>query len=152
MRATKLCRFVSASPTNRHFWVTLPATAPPKRIWSLWTNVPNWRQWDTGLESARANTPSGPGGTGEIVADGRTSTFTVIEYTTGKSYTIRTGLLGAALHVRRFLKDEKNTTTLTHEVWFSGPLAFIFAGLFGAKFRRLLPDVVAQVNQLAHAH
>ena len=141
-----------ASPTNRHFWFTLPATAPPERIWTLWTDVSNWRQWDTGLESARAITPFGPGSTGEIVADGRTSTFTVTAYTVGRSYTIRTNLPGAALHVRRFLKDEGNAATLTHEVWFSGPLAFVFAGLFGAKFRRLLPDAVAHVNQLAHAH
>ncbi|MEL7427607.1 MAG: polyketide cyclase, partial [Bacteroidota bacterium] len=41
-----------SEPTNKHFWYSLPTTASAEQIWQVWTDVPNWKNWDTGLQDA----------------------------------------------------------------------------------------------------
>ncbi|MBC8112381.1 MAG: hypothetical protein H7Y04_15105 [Verrucomicrobia bacterium] len=45
------------------------------------------------------------------------------------------------------VKDGK--TFFTHEVWFSGLSGSIFAKQFGAAFKKMLPEVKANIKALA---
>lgn len=135
--------------TNRHFWCTLTTNAPSKKVWSIWADVSNWQTWDTGLEYATLEGKFGEGATGKIRSGGTTSSFRVTAFSPGRSYTITTALPLAKLHVNRTLCEREGETSITHEVWFSGLLAGLFAGVFGRKFRSLLPNVVANVKNLA---
>ena len=137
-------------PTNKHFWHTMETTASSNEIWSIWTDVNKWKDWDTGLKDASIKEELGLGAKGIIISlEGRKSKFKVVEYEEGKSYTYKTKLPLGGLYVKRYLKKENGTTTFTHEVWFKGLTAGIFAKTFGKKFRKMLPDVLENIKQIA---
>lgn len=136
-------------PTNKHFWYTMETTASPDKIWSVWTNVSKWKNWDTGLKDASIKREFGLGARGIIISlEGRKSKFKVVEYEEGKSYTYKTKLPLGSLYVKRYLRTENDLTTFTHEVWFKGLTGGIFAKAFGQKFREMLPDVLSNIKKI----
>ena len=43
-----LLPFMAWSQSNVHFSHTVETSASPEAIWAIWTDVPNWKQWDDG--------------------------------------------------------------------------------------------------------
>ena len=43
---------VNAQQTNYHFSHTDSTTVISDKIWQIWIDVPNWKQWDKGLKGA----------------------------------------------------------------------------------------------------
>lgn len=141
------------TPSNKHFWHTVETTAKPSEIWAVWMDVPNWKNWDTGLKDASAKEPLRLGTKGTILSlENRKSKFKVVEFTEGKSYTYKTKLPLGSLYVKRYVQTKNGTTTFTHEVWFKGLTAGIFAKAFGEKFRKMLPDVLLNIKKIAEAN
>ena len=138
------------TPTNKHFWYSMETVAPPEAIWSIWMDVPNWKNWDTGLKDASIEGEVKLDAKGTILSlEGRSSKFKVVEFTKGKSYTYKTRLPLGSLYVKRFLQTANGKTTFTHEVWFKGLTGGIFAKAFGGKFRNMLPDVLESIKEIA---
>ena len=78
-------------PTNKHFWYTMETTTSPDEIWSIWTNVKQWKDWDTGLKDASIDGEFKLDTKGAIISlEGRKSKFKVVEYEEGKTYTYKT--------------------------------------------------------------
>lgn len=141
---------LSPDQSNRRFFHTIHTTATPESIWNIWTDVPAWKAWDSGLRDASIDGEFCLGQSGTVISlEGRKSTFTITDYIAGSAYTFSTKLPLAALHVRRHLHVDGKETVFTHEVWFTGLAGGIFARLFGKKFRDMLPDVMEKVAQLA---
>lgn len=137
-------------PTNKHFWYSLETTAPASSIWSIWTVVPNWKKWDTGLKDALIEGPFEQDAKGFIISlENRKSKFKVVEYVEGKTYTFRTKLPLGSLYVKRYLALKDGKTTFTHEVWFTGLTKGLFAKAFGGKFREMLPEVLENIRAQA---
>jgi Polyketide cyclase / dehydrase and lipid transport len=137
-------------PTNKHFWHTVETTANPDKIWQIWTDVANWNQWDSGLKSSEMTEKFTLDATGSIISlEGRKSKFKVVDFKEGKSYTFKTNLLFGGLYVKRFWEIKNGKTAFTHEVWFSGLTGGIFAGQFGPTFRKMLPDVLNKIKEIA---
>jgi hypothetical protein len=136
----------------KHFSHTLTTTAP-KRIWSLWTDVQRWPNWDTELEHAALHGPFELGAGGRLKSKGSPpSTFVVTEFERGTRYTFTTELpWGSSLNVKRYLAREGEATCFTHEVWFSGPLALPLGATLGRRFKAALPGVMERLKQLAEA-
>jgi len=138
------------APTNKHFWYSLETEAPSNKIWSIWIDVPNWKEWDTGLKDASINSVFKINSKGTIISlEGRKSKFKVVEFIEGKSYTIKTKLPLGSLYVKRYLETKNGKTIFTHEVWFKGLTKGIFAKAFGKKFRAMLPEVLHNIKQIA---
>ena len=136
-------------PTNKHFWYTVETTASSEEVWSVWTDVNNWKEWDIGLKDASIDGAFGLGTKGIVVSlEDRKSKFKVVEYEEGKSYTYKTKLPLGSLYVKRYLKTKNETTTFTHEVWFKGFTGGIFAKVFGERFRTMLPDVLLNIKTI----
>lgn len=139
-------------PTNKHFWYSLETSASPEYIWAIWTNVPNWKAWDTGLRDASIEGDFKLNSKGVITSlEGRKSKFKVVEYSEGQFYTYKTKLPLGSLYVKRYLTVKEGKTIFTHEVWFKGLTGGIFAKAFGEKFRTMLPDVLAQIKEIAES-
>jgi len=137
-------------PSNKHFWYTLETSASPEKIWAIWTDVPNWKEWDTGLKNATINSDFELGAKGVITSlENRKSKFKIVDYQEGVSYTLKTKLPLGSLYVKRYLATKNGKTTFTHEVWFKGLTKGIFAKAFGGKFRAMLPDVLENVKAIA---
>jgi len=139
-------------PTNKHFWYTMETTASADEIWSVWTDVKKWKDWDTGLKDASIKGEFGLGTRGTIISlENRNAKFKVIEYEEGKSYTYKTKLPLGSLYVKRYLKTENGLTSFTHEVWFKGITSGIFAKAIGKDFRDMLPDVLLNIKKNVEA-
>ncbi|MEL6659837.1 MAG: SRPBCC family protein [Bacteroidota bacterium] len=141
-----------SEPTNKHFWYSLPTTASAEQIWQVWTDVPNWKNWDTGLQDATLEGDFMLDAKGTILSlEGRTSKFKIVDIDPGRSYTMKTNLPLGGLYVKRYLDSSDGQLTFTHEVWFTGLTKGIFAKAFGEKFRNMLPEVLENVKAIAEA-
>lgn len=139
-------------PNNKHFWYTMETSASPETIWEIWTDVVHWKDWDLGLKDASVKGEFKLNSKGIIISlENRKSKFKVVEYIEGSTYTLKTKLPLGSLYVKRYLTTENNKTVFTHEVWFKGLSGGIFARAFGNKFRKLLPDVLAQIKEIAES-
>ncbi len=138
--------------SNKHFSSTLTTSASPETIWQIWTDVPNWKNWDTGLQDASMASPWERGAKGKILSlEGRKAKFKVVEWVPQESYTYKTQLPLASLYVKRTLKTEAGQTVFTHEVWFSGLLGGVFAKALGTSFREMLPGVLQNIKEIAES-
>lgn len=136
--------------SNKHFSNTMETTAKAESIWSIWTDVNGWKNWDTGLENATMKDSFGLGAVGTITSlEGRKSKFKVVAFEANKSYTFKTKLPLSALYVKRTLRVENDITYFTHEVWFKGLTSGMFAKKFGPKFREMLPRVMENIKTIA---
>ncbi|MEN0048156.1 MAG: SRPBCC family protein [Bacteroidota bacterium] len=136
--------------TNQHFWHTVETTAPPERIWKIWTDVSNWKAWDTGLKDAQLEGVFKLNAKGFIISlEGRKAKFKVTEYIENQSYTYKTALPLGGLYVKRYLSAENGKTTFSHEVWFEGLTKKIFAKILGSDFQKMLPEVLQNIKNLA---
>ncbi len=148
--ATTFTQAQEKAATNKHFWYSMETSATPEKIWAIWTDVSNWKTWDTGLKDASLEDEFKFGAKGKILSlEGRTSKFKVVSINEGKSYTYKTKLPLGSLYVKRYLNTENGKTIFTHEVWFKGLTSGIFAKAFGADFREMLPTVLSNVKNLA---
>ncbi|MEM6802096.1 MAG: SRPBCC domain-containing protein [Bacteroidota bacterium] len=137
--------------SNKHFWYSLETEASTEEIWKIWTEVENWKSWDRGLQDAQLDSPSFQlGAKGRITSlEGRVSKFSLVQFEQGISYTFKTKLPLGGLYVKRYLEEKGDKTRFTHEVWFQGITAGIFAKSFGPKFREMLPGVLQKIKELA---
>ena len=143
-----------AAPTRRHFWASAKTAASPAQVWDLWTDLAAWPDFDPEMQRAES-----PGGRGRLVrlgqrgtgsSGGRALRFAVTHFDPGCSYTFTTDMPLGELHVHRRLSTlPEGGCELTHEVWFAGLSAPVFAALIGARFRSALAGVVPRVAALA---
>ncbi|MFD2571578.1 SRPBCC family protein [Spirosoma soli] len=139
-----------AQTSNTHFSHTLETTVSPDTIWRIWTDVPNWKQWDSGLQSAELLGPFEQGVQGVLVPNkGPKSRFVIDSIVPHQSYTFRTKLLLGTLYVKRYLTVQENKTRFTHEVWFTGLTKNLFGKALGKDYRAMLPSVMEKLNSLA---
>jgi len=129
---------------------TLKTSAPPEKIWAIWTDVHQWTEWDTELLDARLQGEFVLGAVGELTPKtGQVSKFRISQLIPSESYTFTISLPLSSLNVRRYLSRESEGTCFTHEVSFDGGLAFVFGLLLGERFKAVLPSVMENVKRIA---
>lgn len=137
-------------PTDKAFWHTEQTKASPSTIWAIWIDVSQWKKWDTGLQDAMMEESFSLGAKGKITTlEGRKVSFKVVDFEEGKSYTYKTSLPLGGLYVKRSWEERDGITYFTHRVWFKGITAGIFAKALGGDFRKMLPDVLANIKEIA---
>lgn len=138
-----------AEGTNRAFSHEVRTDASPEAIWTLWTDVTSWKDWDKGLKDAEIENAFTLGAQGKIIPhSGPSSRFKITEYIEGKSYAFETNLPFAKLEVRRIFVS-RQPTIFRHEVRFKGLFAGVWAGRFGPGFRAALPPTMEGLAVLA---
>ena len=140
----------TSTPSDQHFWHSQSTIASSAQIWSIWIDVANWKEWDTGLKDAHIAGKLELKAQGQIISlEGRKSKFTIVAFDEGKSYTLKTKLPLGSLYVKRYLDTKNGQITFTHEVWFKGLTRGIFSKAFGGKFRKMLPEILNNVKEIA---
>lgn len=131
---------------------TLKTTASPEAIWTVWTDVGRWPEWDSELVSSTLEGAFQLGATGTLIPkQGPSSRFVISQVSWGECYTFTTKLPLCNLHVRRYLQRDQGSLLFTHEVSFEGPLAIVFSRVLGKRFESVLPSVMVAMNQIAEA-
>lgn len=139
-----------AQQSNHHFSHTDSTRADSDKIWQVWTDVPNWKQWDKGLKEALLEGEFKVGAKGKLIPDkGPKSTFIIAELLPGKSYTFKTKIPFGWLVIQRTLMVKNGMTYFTHDVEFTGLLKKTLGNALGKKYRAMLPEVMAEIKRIA---
>lgn len=136
--------------SNTHFSHSLETNSLAEKIWQIWTDVPNWNQWDKGLKSAELQGDFAAQTKGFLMPDkGFKANFIITEVIDNQSYTFKTNVPFGALYVKRFLSKKEGKTIFTHEVWFTGISKGLFGLLLGNNYRKILPEVMNEIKKIA---
>jgi hypothetical protein len=139
-----------AQQTNYHFSHTDSTTASSDKIWQVWTDVPNWKQWDKGLKEAFLDGEFVVGTKGKLIPDkGPKSKFVISELLQNKSYTFKTKIPFGWLIIKRTLEVKEGKTFFTHDVQFTGFLKKILGNKLGKNYRAMLPSVLSEIKLIA---
>ncbi|KOY84486.1 polyketide cyclase [bacterium 336/3] len=143
---------VKAQQTNYHFSHTDSTNATSDKIWAVWTDVPNWKQWDKGLKEATLQGEFTVGTKGKLIPDkGPKSKFVISEIESNKSYTFKTKIPFGWLIIKRTLEVKDGKTFFTHEVEFTGLLKKVLGKKLGKNYRAILPNVMAEIKKIAES-
>jgi len=140
----------NSQQTNYHFRYTDSTTASSDKIWQVWTDVPNWKQWDKGLKEAYIEGDFIVGTKGKLIPDkGPKSKFMITELLPNLSYTFKTKIPFGWLIIKRAVEEKEGKTFFTHDVEFTGLLKKVFGNLLGKKYRTMLPEVLSEIKKIA---
>lgn len=136
---------------------SLETTAPPRRVWDVWTDVERWPTWDAELRDASLDGDAlEEGARGRVVLRASpterldpSASFVVTELDPVRSYAYDVEFPLARLVVRRSLRGHDGGTSFTHEVWFEGPLGGALSRTLGRRYRRNLPGTMDAVRERA---
>jgi Polyketide cyclase / dehydrase and lipid transport len=136
--------------TPLQFKHTEYTTASPASIWKIWTDVPNWKQWDDGLKEATLRGAWAVGAKGKLTPDkGPKAKFFIDSLDEGKSYTFKTRIPFGFLVITRTLTTENERTAFTHEVSFTGLLKKPFDRSLGKRYQGMLPVAMRKIKAIA---
>jgi hypothetical protein len=136
--------------TLTEFKYTEYTTASAESIWKIWTDVPNWQQWDDGLKAAELQGAFVTGAKGKLIPDkGPRARFFIAALEEGKSYTFKTKFPFGFLVIKRTLSTENELTAFTHEVSFTGLLKKPFARSLGKRYQTMLPEAMLKIKMIA---
>ncbi|UPT67652.1 MAG: hypothetical protein M0D57_02990 [Sphingobacteriales bacterium JAD_PAG50586_3] len=140
----------NAQQTNSHFSHTDSTKATAEKIWQVWTDVPNWKQWDKALNEAVLNGDFAIGTTGILKPlKGPQSKFIISEVVPNTSYTFKTKIPFGWLVIKRTLEVKNGATYFTHDVKFTGLMKGFFGQVLGKKYRAILPSVLTEIKLIA---
>jgi hypothetical protein len=150
--STFLVMQLQAQQTNYHFFHTDSTIATSDKIWQVWTDVTNWKQWDKGLKEAELDGQFLIGTKGKLIPDkGPKSKFVISELVPNQSYTFKTKIPFGWLIVNRTLEVKDGKTFFTHDVQFTGLLKKILGNKIGKRYRAMLPSVLSEIKLIAEA-
>lgn len=135
---------------------SVETTAKPSTIWGLWSDVENWKRFDTLLEYSRLDEGQHfeQGATGVVKADGAGKTrFKLTQVTPDVSFTETLFVpLYQRIELKRYFeKSESGKTKFTHEVVFKGRLRFLIYAVAASSFKKELPLVMGRLKAVAES-
>ncbi len=136
------------------FKLSVHTSASKNTIWRLWSDVENWKEFDTELRYSYlvGDSKFSAGAIGYLKANGAPKTkFVLTEFEELESFTesLRIPLFQVIELKRYFEADSNGGTTFTHEVVFKGGLKFIMYSLLAGKFKRELVNVMENLKEVA---
>lgn len=133
---------------------SIETNARTDKIWSLWTDVQQWKRFDTLLEYAylTQNTPMTLGSVGYLKAQGGIKTkFEVIQMQSNKSLVLSLKLpFYQVIELHRYVElssPEKNI--ISHEVHFKGALRSMYYAMLSRTFKKELQLVMGRLKVVA---
>ena len=141
---------------GRSFKYSTTTSASKSTIWRLWTDVENWKKFDTLLEYSSLNEGIGfaEGAVGYLKAEGAPRTrFEIREVNEAESFLVQLKLpLYQVIDQRRYFEmNNTGGTTFTHEVSFRGGLSPIVYFLLRRIYKRETQSVVERLKLVAEA-
>jgi hypothetical protein len=129
---------------------SLVTSASPEKVWSILTDVKNWKNWEIWLREADLEGEFGPDAVGVLVPEnGPKARFRVTNFKPDFTYTLKARLPFAQLNIRRLIGYHNRKTWLQNEIWMEGPLGRFWWKLLGKDYRQVLSAEMDHVKALA---
>ena len=128
-------------------------TAPPERVWNLWSDPGNWTRWNSGIKSLQINGPLVSGATARMETTQGSKhevTFANVERPRGFSLSTR-GVPGTTFIFFCEIAPKDSGSTISQSVAFSGPLAFLVGPLLGPQMANHFVPVLDDLASAAEA-
>jgi hypothetical protein len=128
-------------------------TASPEAVWRVAADVAGWPTWNPGYSAATLDGPPSTGTAGTVTLPNEMRRpFTVVDAHSGSDFVI--GASGPGVRQRfshRMEPGDDGHTKVTMSATFDGPLAQVFARLFGKVIAGYTPTAVRQLVATAEA-
>jgi hypothetical protein len=125
-------------------------SAAPWQLWARYRDPLTWAEWDDQIEDVTFDGEFRLGAVGTIKPVGGPRTrFRMTAVTEGVSFTDVTALPLARMRFDHWIEAGAGTTTFTHRVSITGPLAPLFARVIGRKVAAGLPGAMRALAALA---
>lgn len=121
-----------------------------EKIWTIWSDVANWPQWDKEVEWAKLDGNFVKGATGTLKPKGGpASKFTVTECEKYKAFADVTPLPLTKLHFIHEMEAKNGELVVTHTVKMTGLLTFLFSRVIGKNIAKGLPKAMKNLKKVA---
>jgi uncharacterized protein YndB with AHSA1/START domain len=126
---------------------SIETSAPPARVWELFSNVARWKDWNAGIESIELHGPFAEGTTFAMQSPGQEDlTSTLIEVIPNESFTDETVVDETRVLVRHNLVPlASGRTRIINSTQITGPGATEIGLMVASDF----PEVLAALKNLA---
>ena len=136
--------------------LSVDTTAKKSTLWRLWSDVENWKKFDTILEYSYLvdNANFEVGAVGYLKAKGAPKTkFELVEVNESVSFieSLKLPFFQTVELQRYFEVNNNGGTTFTHEVNFKGGLRYIMYALLAGTFRKELVKVMGNLKDVAES-
>jgi uncharacterized protein YndB with AHSA1/START domain len=124
--------------------------ASPAQVFKLWSDVTNWRRWDSEVEHSQLDGPFVVGSRGTLKPKGGPSTsFVLTAVERDVKFADRSFLPLATLDFTHTLRVEQGETVILRQVEMRGLLTFLFRRIIGSTIEKGLPGAVKWLARLA---
>jgi hypothetical protein len=127
--------------------------ASAERVYCLYADLTSWPTWDPSV--IEVNLPSGlrVGSSGWLRAkEGPRTRISINEASDAQSFTVQSHLPGCRMLFGHTLQKVAGGVRATHTLSFSGPLAFVFRRLLGAKIANTLPGALQGLKHMSETN
>jgi hypothetical protein len=133
-----------------HNTYSILTSASPEKVWQLWSDVKNWKNWDPSLRDSCISGEFDKNVQGILIPEhGPRTPFTISDSQPNFSYTVNTKLPFAKMYIKRLIGYNNQKTMITNEVWMEGPLGSFWWRMVGRKYQQMLPQVMEKFRQIA---
>ncbi|MDC8760515.1 SRPBCC family protein [Janthinobacterium fluminis] len=133
-----------------HIEESIHIAVPSAVVDQIWSEVDRWHLWDPDTKQARLNGPFAVGTNGRIVpSKGVGIPMTVTERSAGRSFTVEGYIPLFRIHFEHTVSTVDGGSTVTHRVWFTGALAFLFRPSVAKRVREGLPITMRSLKAYA---
>ncbi|RNF85086.1 SRPBCC family protein [Montanilutibacter psychrotolerans] len=130
-----------------HIEECVQIAVPPVVIDKIWSEVDQWHLWDPDTKFAQLNGPFSVGTRGRIVpSKGMGVPMVVSERTEGRSFTVEGYIPLFRMHFEHTVIPTVTGSEVTHRVWFTGLLAFLFGSSVAKQVREGLPRTMQSLK------
>ncbi|MBL4821371.1 MAG: hypothetical protein JKY98_10350 [Gammaproteobacteria bacterium] len=138
------------------FKYSLETSARRSTIWQLWSDVENWKKFDTLLEYSYLDDDTSfvTGATGVLNAEGAPEVkFEIMNVIEPESFTVRLHLpLYQTIDQQRYFEvSDSGVATFSHEISFKGGLKSIMCFLLCGTYKKETQRVMERLKVLAEA-
>lgn len=124
--------------------------APPLVIDQVWSEVDQWHLWDPDTKHALLDGPFAIGTKGRITpSKGMGVPMIITERTEGRSFTVEGYIPLFRMHFEHTVSPAAGGSEVTHRVWFTGALAFLFGPGVTKQLREGLPKTMLSLKAYA---
>ena len=132
-----------------NFQQSITINAPIHTIFEQYKQVEHWHLWDENVQSASLHGIFKTGTSGTLnPVQGPRATFELSEVTSNQSFTTKTKLPFCILTFEHTLSEAEHGIHVTHHVYFTGALTFIFAKLIGSSIKKDLPQALLGLKRI----
>ena len=130
------------------FEQSIDISAKPETVFSTYTNVSKWPEWDSELEAASIDGDFIVGTFGKVKPKGDSECkIELTEVTQNRSFAMECRLPLCKMHFIHLMTPIESGTKVVNKVVFTGLLSPLFGRLIGKEINKGLPDSLLGLKQ-----